>query len=302
MKLDLSTILVATDLRDGCDAAYDEAIGLARAFGSEVVLLHVNELTYYEASDCAEFSRYLEQANAVIRERLTNDRQIFADAGVPVTIVERSGEPTEQIQRVAHETSASLIVLGRPVGRSARHIVLGSAVQRILRAADRPVLIARRRLDYLRVNGNGRHLFATDLSEQAALALPYADWLAHGMGRPLSVCHVLRAPPSLSLLPGEPPLSLPVGATEHTRRERLAELEELSRTLAADVQLHIGVAEDVAYGVVDAATGLDATLIVLPSHGRTALQRLVMGSISERVLGISPISVLVLPRPFLVGS
>lgn len=295
----IRSILVATDLRDGCEAAYAEAISLARSTEAEVVLLHVNELTYYEASSGEEFARYLETANALIRERLERDRAVFRDAGIEVAVLERSGDPHEQIRAVARQTKADLLILGRPVGRSARHIVLGSSVQRILRHADIPVLIARRRAGGSSTTGVGRLLFATDLSEDSARGLQYADWLARATERPLSVCHVLRVPPALSVIPGEPPLSVPVMATDHARAERMEELEALADGLTADVQLHIGVADDVAYGIVDAATGLDAGLIVVPSHGRTALQRLVLGSTSERVLGLAPMSVLVLPRTYL---
>ena len=45
------------------------------------------------------------------------------------------------------------------------------------------------------------------------------------------------------------------------------------------------------------ADEIDADLIVIPSHGRTGLKRLLIGSVAERVVRLSPCPVLVLRRP-----
>jgi nucleotide-binding universal stress UspA family protein len=49
--------------------------------------------------------------------------------------------------------------------------------------------------------------------------------------------------------------------------------------------------------IVNTAKQKNAGLIVVGSHGRTGMERLLMGSVTERVIGHSGGTVLVIPRP-----
>lgn len=63
-----------------------------------------------------------------------------------------------------------------------------------------------------------------------------------------------------------------------------------SRGLACQTRVGVGPAYRV---IVDTATEWEAGLIVMGSHGRTGLKRLLMGSVTERVVGEVPCPVLV---------
>jgi nucleotide-binding universal stress UspA family protein len=54
---------------------------------------------------------------------------------------------------------------------------------------------------------------------------------------------------------------------------------------------------DPGEAIADYATEIKADLIVLPSHGRRGLNRMLMGSVAERVARLSPCPVLILRRP-----
>ena len=51
---------------------------------------------------------------------------------------------------------------------------------------------------------------------------------------------------------------------------------------------------DAGHEICDFAKEFDAHLIVMPSHGRTGLKRILLGSVAERVVRFAPCSVLVL--------
>lgn len=53
----------------------------------------------------------------------------------------------------------------------------------------------------------------------------------------------------------------------------------------------------VGEAIVEGAKGVDADLVVLCSHGRRGIKRLLLGSVADRVLHVSPLPVLVLPPP-----
>lgn len=54
------------------------------------------------------------------------------------------------------------------------------------------------------------------------------------------------------------------------------------------------VVEGVAYEVIpELARTLDAQVIVVGSHGRTGMRRLLLGSVAEKIIGYAPCPVLV---------
>lgn len=64
---------------------------------------------------------------------------------------------------------------------------------------------------------------------------------------------------------------------------------------------HEGVSIRICFGnagheIAECAEELDAGLIVVPSHGRTALKRILLGSVAERVVRLARCPVLVLKR------
>lgn len=79
-----------------------------------------------------------------------------------------------------------------------------------------------------------------------------------------------------------------------------AAIERISEAAkAAGVALETVVAEDTepARGIVSAAQTSGADLIVMSSHGRTGVARLLLGSVSTKVLALSPVPVLIIKPP-----
>jgi len=60
-----------------------------------------------------------------------------------------------------------------------------------------------------------------------------------------------------------------------------------------DVELNIGFG-DPGHVITDLAQEIGADLIVIPSHGRTGVKRLLLGSVAERVVRLAHCPVLVL--------
>lgn len=80
----------------------------------------------------------------------------------------------------------------------------------------------------------------------------------------------------------------------------LAEVEKIRprSELPADVKLHCHVVRGApAQSIVDEATSHRCDLVVVGTHGRTGLNRLVLGSVAETVVRLSPCSVLTVKKP-----
>jgi len=82
-----------------------------------------------------------------------------------------------------------------------------------------------------------------------------------------------------------------------TRSQHAAEAlrKELSDEKYSQVHIHVEVG-DPGHRVADFANRISADLIVMPSHGRTGLSHMLVGSVAERVVRLSHCPVLVLRK------
>jgi nucleotide-binding universal stress UspA family protein len=130
-------------------------------------------------------------------------------------------------------------------------------------------------------------LHPTDFSPGSAAAFAYARDLARDSGARLIVLHVLDA--------GVPMVAEGVVLPSNLDELREAAWRGLDAVHPADSAVRFErilregptVAE-----ILDAARGLGADLIVMGTHGRTGLGRLLLGSVTEEVLRKAPCPVL----------
>ena len=81
----------------------------------------------------------------------------------------------------------------------------------------------------------------------------------------------------------------------HSQRAENAIRERLADPKYEKVQIDIEFG-DPGYRIADFAQRVGAELIVTPSHGRTGLERILVGSVAERVIRLSHCPVLVLRK------
>jgi len=138
-------ILVATDFSRGAELAWDAARELARAHGAELVLLHVfMEMPSFRFADAAQVQRLYEQQRLGVEETLNQQVEAARAAGLMATPLLRTGAPAETILAAAREERADLIVIGAHGERGITPLLVGNVAERVVRLADRPVLIVRR--------------------------------------------------------------------------------------------------------------------------------------------------------------
>jgi nucleotide-binding universal stress UspA family protein len=131
-----------------------------------------------------------------------------------------------------------------------------------------------------------RILIPTDFSGPSDRALQVACALARDHGAELVILHAV---PAAAVIYGPPPEEY----LEHLR-------EELKRLGAADPKtrvVHELVEGDPARAILRAAREAGCDLIVMGTHGRTGLDRLLMGSVAEEVVRNAPCPVLAVKLP-----
>jgi nucleotide-binding universal stress UspA family protein len=130
-------------------------------------------------------------------------------------------------------------------------------------------------------------LFATDFSKQSNVALPFALSIAHKYGSRIFATHVL-APPPLGNFPTIEVQALAAQAL----REAHDYSEELGRRLGAiphETLLRKGEIWDELSAI---AKDKNIDLIVLGTHGRAGVSKLLIGSVAERIFRQSTCPVL----------
>jgi len=135
-------------------------------------------------------------------------------------------------------------------------------------------------------------LHATDFSTQSNHAFQLACALARDYEAKLVVLHVALPP----VIGSEMGIMIPPGGVdfEDELRQKLTQLRPVGLTIPVEHYLREG---EPALEILDLAQECQADLIVLGTHGRTGLGRLLMGSVAEAVLRKAPCPVLTVKAP-----
>lgn len=133
--LDLGRIVIALDGSDRSDASCSLAAQLAKGFGSELILVHVESLTALTplvlvAREQAATARTFERARALLE-------------GARVRTVSRVGSPTEEILAAIAETGPGLVLMTTRGRTGLPRLAFGSVTEGVLRRSPVPVLVTR---------------------------------------------------------------------------------------------------------------------------------------------------------------
>jgi len=134
-------------------------------------------------------------------------------------------------------------------------------------------------------------LFPTDFSTSSDAALSMVTSLARDTGAMVLIAHVEEPP--LAYGGGEMYYGIPEPATEDLQK-MLEEVVPADSEIRYEHRLIVG---DPASAIVRLAEDENADLIVVGTHGRTGLKRLLMGSVTEAVVRRAKCPVLTFKQP-----
>jgi nucleotide-binding universal stress UspA family protein len=260
---------------------------IADAAREECLLVHVVRDTWL-ADDVGPLllgSRaLLDEAVENARARVTEGLSDAAPASVLGRLDVRVGRPAVALRLAADEANAQYVVIGGKHHTAVGRVITGSTARDLVRTMDRPLLVVGEREEPLR-----RVLVAVDLSPASRPALAAARRLARLCDAELRVLHVVE--------PVRAPLTLPFAIDEAdvARRAETA-FTRLERGAAGAPRgewvARRGVALDT---LAEEARTWAADVVVVGSHGKGWVDRVLVGSTTERLLALLPTSVLVVP-------
>lgn len=277
-------ILLPTAFSTSCERARAHAQALAQMHGAElhvvhVQVMHAEPLAFSELPGAAQLESALEQA-ATQRA----DAFVAAIDHPTVNAVERDLAAAPRIVRYAREHKCDLIVMGTHARKGVARMFLGSVAAEVVRQAAVPVLVVGP--DHsAQVAPYSTVMAAMDFSASAAAALDAGRALLAADGGRLIVEHVVDDRP------------LPPYATDTLAAAQREAAEEAMRdflqTQCPDAAAQSVVSVGAPHSqLVHSARDLGADLLVLGTQGQGMLDRLLIGSTTERVLRDAPCPVL----------
>ncbi len=232
-------------------------------------------------------SNIQEQLRQPCETALAKVTELATAAGKTIRTVCAQGEPAPTLVDLADNLGCDLIVVGAKGLSGLKQVLLGSVSRRVIGLSRQDVLVVPEQVR----NGWGKILLATDLSPASKSAENRALELAAAHGSALSLVSVLEVPACLFGEAGALGCTLPPD-----KSRELAEIQGAARALGIELDTFTGAGE--AYRIInDTAARLGAGVIVLGSHGRSGLRRLLLGSTAEKVIGLAPCPVLVVKPP-----
>jgi len=281
-------ILLSTDGSEYSEGAIREAIRLAKKCSSRLTVISVIE-TNPEFDTLAP--QLMEKMEKDAREKLVAVQARAKQEGVDCDIIVREGEDSyKAIVNEAVKNKSDMIVMGRRGRTGLKRLMMGSVTARVIGHAPGNVLVVPKdaQLEFKNI------VVATDGSKYSAAAASQAIGLAKRNAAGLTVVSVV---PSELLTPTD--IEFTISQREHIVEQEMQEAEKNAKAVKEAAQKEgVAVKAFVLSGkpseaIVQTAQEKNAGLIVLGSHGRTGVERFLMGSVAERVIVLAACPVLV---------
>jgi nucleotide-binding universal stress UspA family protein len=266
-------LLVCTDGSEGGQHAVTQALALGRACAGKVYVLQVVKIIPEVEAVAPDLRVCLEEE---IERQKASAAAAAARQGVEMEYrILHSISPFADIVAEAEKLKPQLIIIGRYGRTSLTRLFMGSIAARVIGLSPVNVLVIPLE-DSLAFR---RLLIASDGSSYSDAALMEATAMAARAGSELLGVAVAREE----------------GEISETR-------EILQRMLSAANREGVsfqgispqGLTAD--EGIIQVALENRVDLIIMGSHGRTGFKRLLMGSVTERVIGQTPCPVLVVKK------
>jgi nucleotide-binding universal stress UspA family protein len=290
------SILCPIDYSNASAGALRYAAAIAEHFVTRLIVLTVEDPLLAAAMDLgtgAHWSRETSERDIAnfVADTFGDDASALAMCEYDVAV----GKPPVEILRVARERSCDLIVMSSNGLTGARKLFFGSTTERVLRETTVPVLVtppvnpgpvhiedARRLL--------GRIVVPVDLSPASLHQTQVAQGLAEALNLPLLLVHVIEPVKSRLLA------RLNITGLDSNRRAVAEEaLDELTATIPGRLRPEaLIVFGDPAEEAAKVVRDRQASFVVMGLHGMPPLGPR-MGSVTYRMLCLSPTLVLALP-------
>ena len=302
--MEIKRILWATDGSDEAELALEYAKYIAGLSGAEIIGVHVIPLPVqllFESlrEEDKEFHEWQSKVERRVSDRFVEVRSELLQSGIKFDGEILKGIPSDKIREFSRLKKADLIVMGKQGHGIIESVMVGSETVKVLKSSHIPVLAVKRTDPQQQIKFRNI-LVPIDLADDNETALIYALDLADLAGAQVTAVYALRLDMYAQDMPAGA-LDIVIKQSANELRERIGKIKtkyESSRGTAVKNEITTKVIHGLspAISIANYASKNNTDLIVINTHARTGLKRLILGSVTERVIPESPCSVLSL-RP-----
>ena len=273
----MKKIIVPLDFSKYSEYALRTAAKLAKKNNAEILALHMLELSevLLTKSDTEQQQKAIFFLKMVEKKFETFLEKDYLK-GLKVTPIVKHFKVFSEVNDVAEENDADLIIMGSHGTSGFKEFFVGSNTERVVRNADIPVLVVKNDISNIDF---GTVVFATDFDEENIRPYLNATKMFDKLGTKLMLLYVN--------LPNE-------------NFKSSVEIEKRIADFLRAADGNLDRINDVAYqadysveqGIVNYSNKVGADLIAIPTHGRKGVSHFFAGSIGEDIANHSPLPVI----------
>lgn len=297
MRIKLRQIMSATDISQFSNHTLSFGVGMAREFNARLYACHVINMpsvaTYYGSAHIDPETERVRLESYVHDQfhRLLGDQPVQWEALISI------GHPADEIARLAAEKDVDLVISATHGRSGLKRLILGSVTERLMRTLPCPLLIIRGPAQTSELKPDKMLTFdkvmvGCDFSEDSQAAVDYGLSLAQEFESELHLIHVIEPPVYLDL----DHAAIDVGmADPQAFEDRLGQkLRSLVPSAAADwCAPRFIIRNGQSYDELTRyAQDIGVNLIVLGARGYSLVEKLFVGSTTDRVARRAPCPVL----------
>jgi nucleotide-binding universal stress UspA family protein len=264
----MKKIIVPIDFSNHSEYALKAAALLSKKVDIEIYALHMLDIQEVNFSQSADFSQekaifFLKLAEVRFKKFLQKDYL----KGVNVIPIIKHYKVFSEINAIAKEVSADLVIMGSHGASGLKEFFMGSNTEKVIRYSDFPVLVIKN--DLLDVDFSDI-VFATDFSEES---IPAFQNMLASLAFLNAKKHLLYIN-----LPNEKFKTTP-------EMDAIANnfLMKAEGNIDRLINVNFVCAKSIENGILSFSNAVGSDLIVLSTHGRKGLSHIFAGSISEDI-------------------
>jgi nucleotide-binding universal stress UspA family protein len=291
-------ILIAIDSQPLSQHAAKMGLEIAKQFAARVTMVHVLEVhpMFALQTEFGASAMVVEESKKLLEPWLALAEQHVVQLETR-TLEDETGNVAASITTAAENLACDLILMGTQGREGFDRLLVGSIAERVARTANQPVMLLRGTAQTVMANPIASLLVPIDGSLESQIALKTAGELAAQLGVGL---HVLYVVPDMPL-----PMSDGMGFgtlmyqpepwLEALNNQGRAIIEKAKDTLEfenLETSMVQQGGERIAQVILKFAQEHVSSLIVLGTHGRSGIDRLLLGSVAEGVMHHANVPVL----------
>lgn len=272
----MNKIIVPVDFSQHSENALRVAAEIARRRDLEIVVVHMMGI-----SDAKIIKEETDSIEGLFLIKLTKKR--FAEfldkdylEGLKVQDVVRNFKVFSEVDDVAKEHGADLIVMGSHGTSGVSEVFVGSNTEKVVRTASVPVLVIKEETNFAPKTA----VFACDFKTESVEAFIKVSGMFKALDMKLHLVYIN--------LPGQNYKS--TAQIEKQIVEFIVNLPAEEKIQPEDITIYADFS--VEQGVFNFASKINADVISIPTHGRSGLAHFFSGSIGEDIVNHSKIPVL----------